>query len=106
MCAGALLAVGILNCGVQHENDPAYALLYDFVEKEDPVVRVGAIMGLGLAYSGTRKEEVRAVSPKRACVFPSRRSCCRHTGAVLAFPGVLLRHMQSLHPGCGWRLGK
>jgi hypothetical protein len=57
--AGALLAVGILNCGVQHENDPAYALLYDFVEKEDPVVRIGAIMGLGLAYAGTQKEEVR-----------------------------------------------
>ncbi len=56
--AGALLAVGILNCGVQHENDPAYALLYDFVDKEDPVVRTGAIMGLGLAYAGTQKEEV------------------------------------------------
>ncbi|KAK9903923.1 hypothetical protein WJX75_000553 [Coccomyxa subellipsoidea] len=56
--AGALLAVGILNSGVQHENDPAYALLYDFVEKHDPVVRIGAIMGLGLAYAGTQKEEV------------------------------------------------
>ncbi len=53
-----MLAVGILNCGVQHENDPAYALLYDFVEKHDPVVRIGAIMGLGLAYAGTQKEEV------------------------------------------------
>ena len=82
MCAGALLAVGILNCGVQHENDPAYALLYDFVEKEDPVVRVGAIMGLGLAYSGTRKEEVRALfSPagapatKALCAFPCFAAC-------------------------------
>lgn len=56
--AGALLAVGILNCGVQHENDPAYALLHDFVGKADPVVRTGAIMGLGLAYAGTQKEEV------------------------------------------------
>lgn len=50
--------MGILNCGVQHENDPAYALLHDFVDKQDPVVRIGAIMGLGLAYAGTRKEEV------------------------------------------------
>jgi hypothetical protein len=57
---GALLAVGILNCGVQHENDPAYALLYDFVDKPDATVRIGAIMGLGLAYAGTRKEEVTA----------------------------------------------
>ena len=53
--------MGILNCGVQHENDPAYALLYDFVEKPDATVRIGAIMGLGLAYAGTRKEEVCAV---------------------------------------------
>ncbi len=56
--AGALLAVGILNCGLQHENDPAYALLNDFVDNQDPVVRIGAIMGLGLAYAGTQKEEV------------------------------------------------
>jgi len=53
-CAGALLAVGVLNCGVQHENDPAYALLYDFVEKPDATIRIGAIMGLGLAYAGAR----------------------------------------------------
>ncbi|KAK9842343.1 hypothetical protein WJX81_007723 [Elliptochloris bilobata] len=56
--AGALLAVGVLNCGVQHENDPAYALLYEFVEKPDTTIRIGAIMGLGLAYAGTRKEEI------------------------------------------------
>ncbi len=42
---------------LQHENDPAYALLHDFVDKQDPVVRIGAIMGLGLAYAGTQKEE-------------------------------------------------
>ena len=76
--AGALLAVGILNCGVQHENDPAYALLHDFVDKQDPVVRIGAIMGLGLAYAGTQKEEVSHLSvwenvhvaascPRRCC---------------------------------------
>ena len=52
--AGALLAVGVLNCGVQHENDPAYALLYAFVEKPDATIRIGAIMGLGLAYAGAR----------------------------------------------------
>ena len=51
-CAGALLAVGVLNCGVQHENDPAYALLYEFVEKPDATIRIGAIMGLGMAYAG------------------------------------------------------
>jgi 26S proteasome regulatory subunit N1 len=56
--AGALLAVGIVNCGVRNECDPAYALLYDSVTKENPAVRIGAIQGLGLAYAGTAKEEV------------------------------------------------
>jgi len=37
----------------------AYALLYDSVNKEDLTVRIGAIMGLGLAYAGSQKEEVR-----------------------------------------------
>lgn len=36
----------------------AYALLYDSVTKEDPTIRIGAIMGLGLAYAGSQKEEV------------------------------------------------
>ena len=37
----------------------AYALLYDSVNKEDLTIRVGAILGLGLAYAGSQKEEVR-----------------------------------------------
>mmetsp|Transcript_18831 Transcript_18831/g.52512 ORF Transcript_18831/g.52512 Transcript_18831/m.52512 type:complete len:900 (-) Transcript_18831:154-2853(-) len=56
--AGALLAVGIVNCCVQNENDPAYALLFESVDKENTAVRLGAILGLGLAYAGTCKEEV------------------------------------------------
>ncbi|BBN10868.1 26S proteasome regulatory subunit N1 [Marchantia polymorpha subsp. ruderalis] len=56
--AGALLAVGIVNCGVRNECDPAYALLYESVNKEDSTTRIGAIMGLGLAYAGSQKEEV------------------------------------------------
>ena len=76
--------MGILNCGVQHENDPAYALLYDFVDKPDATVRIGAIMGLGLAYAGTRKEEVPS-SP----IF----------SLLLAVSRVFLQSMQALHPG-------
>ena len=45
--------MGVLNCGVQHENDPAYAVLHEYVGKPDSTVRIGAIMGLGLAYAGT-----------------------------------------------------
>lgn len=56
--AGALLAVGITNCGVQDECDPAYALLCESVNHADDSIGIGAIMGLGLAYAGTQKAEV------------------------------------------------
>ncbi|CAK9859866.1 unnamed protein product [Sphagnum jensenii] len=36
----------------------ACALLFDSVNKEDPAIRIGVIMGLGLAYPNTQKEEV------------------------------------------------
>ncbi|XP_038982811.1 26S proteasome non-ATPase regulatory subunit 2 homolog A-like isoform X2 [Phoenix dactylifera] len=57
--AGALLGVGIVNCGVKDDCDPALALLIDFVNKEDTVIRIGAILGLGIAYAGSHKDEVR-----------------------------------------------
>ena len=87
--AGALLAVGILNCGVQHENDPAYALLHDFVDKQDPVVRIGAIMGLGLAYAGTQKEEVGHLSVcENVHVAASCQSRCLNSiGLLITMPG-------------------
>ena len=56
--AGGLLAVGLINTNVRNDCDPAYGLLYESVTKENPAVRIGAIMGLGLAYAGTQKEEV------------------------------------------------
>ncbi|KAF8063704.1 RPN1B [Scenedesmus sp. PABB004] len=56
--AGALLAIGVVNCGVQNENDPAFALISEYVSHADPGVRSGAILGLGLAYAGTQREEV------------------------------------------------
>ncbi|XP_073101582.1 26S proteasome non-ATPase regulatory subunit 2 homolog A [Elaeis guineensis] len=57
--AGALLGVGIVNCGVKNDCDPALALLMDFINKEDSVIRIGAILGLGIAYAGSHKDEVR-----------------------------------------------
>lgn len=57
--AGALLGVGIVNSNVRDEFDPAYALLSEHVTAPDTGVRLGAIMGLGLAYNGTRREDVR-----------------------------------------------
>ena len=57
--AGALLAVGMINANVRNECDPAYALLYDSVDRsKDLHVRTAAMLGLGIAYAGCRKEEV------------------------------------------------
>ncbi|KAF8412508.1 hypothetical protein HHK36_000476 [Tetracentron sinense] len=55
--AGALLGVGIVNCGITRENDTT--LLLDYINKEDSTVRISAIMGLGLAHAGSRNMEIR-----------------------------------------------
>lgn len=54
--SGALLACGIVNCGVRNECDPALALLSDYVLHNTSVMRLGAILGLGLAYAGSNRE--------------------------------------------------
>jgi hypothetical protein len=36
----------------------AFALISDYVSNADPGIRSGAILGLGLAYAGTLREEV------------------------------------------------
>ncbi|XP_031091021.1 26S proteasome non-ATPase regulatory subunit 2 homolog A-like [Ipomoea triloba] len=56
--AGALLAVGIVNCNVKNKRDPALAILTEYVVKEEPCIRVGAIIGLGLAYAGSQRYQV------------------------------------------------
>ncbi|KAF9608762.1 hypothetical protein IFM89_010894, partial [Coptis chinensis] len=50
--ASALLGVGIVN----NDCDPALALLADYIDREDSTIRIGAIMGLGLAYAGSQNE--------------------------------------------------
>ncbi|KAF2649949.1 26S proteasome regulatory complex, non-ATPase subcomplex, Rpn1 subunit [Lophiostoma macrostomum CBS 122681] len=58
--AGAMLATGILNSGVRLESDPAMALLgdEDNLQHKNINIRMGSIMGLGLAYAGSNKEEL------------------------------------------------
>ncbi|CAH1786305.1 unnamed protein product [Owenia fusiformis] len=56
--AGALLACGIVNSGVKNECDPALALLSDYVLHNNNMMRIGAIIGLGLAYAGSNREDV------------------------------------------------
>ncbi|OWP06475.1 hypothetical protein B2J93_9248 [Marssonina coronariae] len=58
--AGAMLAIGIMNSGVRMDSDPALALLSDEdrLNHKSPAVRVASIMGLGLAYAGSNRNEV------------------------------------------------
>ena len=58
--AGAYLAVGVVNAGVREPSDPAMALLADadVLNHKSKEIRVNAIMGLGLAYAGTNREEL------------------------------------------------
>lgn len=51
--AGALLALGLVNCRVRNECDPALALLAEYVTHSSNVLKTQAIFGLGLAYIGT-----------------------------------------------------
>mmetsp|Transcript_17078 Transcript_17078/g.39858 ORF Transcript_17078/g.39858 Transcript_17078/m.39858 type:complete len:879 (+) Transcript_17078:79-2715(+) len=56
--AGALMAFGLVTCGVRNECDPAWALLGEQLEAEDPLLRLAAIVGLGHAYAGTCREDL------------------------------------------------
>lgn len=56
--AGALLASGIVSCGVKTDCDPAFALLHEHVEGKSIPSRIGAIVGLGLAYAGSNRSDV------------------------------------------------
>ncbi|KAK0751176.1 armadillo-type protein [Schizothecium vesticola] len=58
--AGANLAIGILNCGARCDSEPALALLADNdkLHHKDPLIRVTAIMGLGLAYAGSNRTDI------------------------------------------------
>merc|ERR1719183_2631951 len=56
--AGALMAFGLVTCGVKSECDPAWALLGEQLETGDPLLRLAAVLGLGHAYAGSCREDV------------------------------------------------
>ena len=58
--AGAMLAIGIMNSGVRIDSEPALALLGDAekLHHKDPLMRTACIMGLGLSYAGSNKEDL------------------------------------------------
>jgi 26S proteasome regulatory subunit N1 len=58
--AGAMLASGIISSGIRNEADPALALLgdSDTLHGKSVITRMTSIMGLGLAYAGSNKEDL------------------------------------------------
>jgi 26S proteasome regulatory subunit N1 len=58
--AGALLALGIVNSGIRNDGDPALSLLGDAdnLHNKSVQVRMASIMGLGLSYAGSSREEL------------------------------------------------
>jgi len=56
--AGALLAVGVVNSGVKNDCDPALALLTEYVDNANANMRIGAVLGIGLAYAGTARRDI------------------------------------------------
>ena len=56
--AGALLAFGLGSSGVVNECDPAWALLAEHLESETPILKLAAVLGLGFAYAGSRREDL------------------------------------------------
>ncbi|KAJ8686227.1 hypothetical protein QAD02_022021 [Eretmocerus hayati] len=56
--SGALLAIGLVNCGVRNECDPAMALLSEHVMAPSQNLRIGAILGLGVAYAASRRNDL------------------------------------------------
>ncbi|CAJ0635903.1 4917_t:CDS:10 [Entrophospora sp. SA101] len=59
--AGALLAIGLFNTGVRNENDPAFALLSEHIESSNLNMRICAIVGLGMAYAGSHREDIQDI---------------------------------------------
>ncbi|KAL4378641.1 hypothetical protein GQ457_02G010040 [Hibiscus cannabinus] len=51
--AGELLGVRLVNCNVYSHLDPAKGILHEYIDNEDSSIRIGAIMGLGIAYAVT-----------------------------------------------------
>ena len=52
------MATGILNCGVRTEADAAQALLAEYLDNKSLLLRTSAIVGLGIAYAGSQREDL------------------------------------------------
>lgn len=49
----------MINSTVHNENDPALAILSEFVESDKLLLRATSVMGLGIAYTASNRDEVK-----------------------------------------------
>ena len=63
--AGSYIAIGLVNSGIKNPNDPVFAILLEKLETATRQVhKIGALIGLSLAYAGTaRPDLLEAISP-------------------------------------------
>ncbi|MDR3737136.1 MAG: hypothetical protein P4L10_16585 [Acidobacteriaceae bacterium] len=62
--AGAYMALGLVNCKIKSDFDPALQVLMEPLRHGKDVQKVGAVMGLSFAYAGTcRPEILEALTP-------------------------------------------
>ena len=57
--AGACIALGLSSGGIWDESDPAKALLEDALSSNEECMKVGATIGLGLAYAASSREDLK-----------------------------------------------
>ncbi|KAJ7456356.1 armadillo-type protein [Mycena galericulata] len=58
MKAGTLLTTGIFNSGVRTEADVAKGLIGEYVDNKSVPLKTSVIMGLGMAYAGSHREDL------------------------------------------------
>jgi 26S proteasome regulatory subunit N1 len=62
--AGSYLAIGIVNSGIRNEMDPVFAILLEKLESPKQIHKIGALMGLSIAYAGSaRADLLEGISP-------------------------------------------
>jgi 26S proteasome regulatory subunit N1 len=62
--AGSYIAIGIVNSGIKNETDPVFAILLEKLESPKQIHKIGALIGLSLAYAGSaRADLLEAISP-------------------------------------------
>lgn len=59
--AGACIALGLATTGIYDENDPTMALLADAIQSNDNTMKLGSSIGMGLAYAGCKRDDIRDV---------------------------------------------